>query len=264
MIQKILVTSFAAAWEMLIDFPLPLSIKNAGKDFEENVFSPLIQMCFPIVGVAAGLILFFFGGILSMLSMKISGAIIFAVTLTLLTEFKDSFRSLGALVSLFDQMLAKKPLEYAMINLDNDVRNAAGPLSSLVLVLAVLLKLFVFGLMFYYGFYYWIILVLVLSFTIQGHLAAAPVLNTGLPLVEVNHETRLYIWGVAGFFVLFILFKAPAASLIAFAAAFVFANVVRRFCEIKFNGVTIDIISLASYIFELFALLLGVLFLAGA
>jgi len=44
--------------------------------------------------------------------------------------------------------------------------------------------------------------------------------------------------------------------------AFVFANVVRRFCEIKLNGVTIDIISLSGYLFELFALLLGVLFLS--
>ncbi|MHB9138020.1 MAG: adenosylcobinamide-GDP ribazoletransferase [Victivallaceae bacterium] len=264
MVHKVLTASFAAAWEMLIDFPVPVSIKNAGKDFEENVFSPLIQMCFPVVGVVAGLILFIFGGILSLLSMKISGAVIFAITLTFLTEFKDSFRSLGAMVSLFDQLLAKKPLEYAMINLDNDVRNATGPLSSLVLVLSVLLKLFAFGMMFYYGFYYWIILVLVLSFTIQGHLAAASVLNTGLPLVEITHETRLYIWGVAAFFVLFILFKAPYPSLIAFAVAFVFANLVRRFCEIKFNGVTIDIISLSSYIFELFTLLLGVLFLCGS
>jgi cobalamin synthase len=264
MVHKVLTASFSTAWEMLVDFPIPRSIKSAGKDFEENAFSPLIQMCFPVVGVVLGMILFIFGGILSMLSMKISGAVIFSITLTFLTEFKDSFRSLGAMVSLFDQLLTKKPLEYAMINMDNDVRNAAGPLSSLALVLAVLLKLFAFGVMFYYGFYYWIILVLVLSFTIQGHLAAAPLLNTGLPLVEITHETRLYIWGVAGFFVLFILFKAPYPSLIAFAVAFVFANLVRRFCEIKFNGVTIDIISLASYIFELFALLLGVLFLCGA
>jgi len=262
MIHKVVMASFTAAWEMLIDLPLPASLKNAGKDFEDDVFSPLIQMSFPVVGVVAGLLIFFFGGVLSMLSMKISGAVIFAIALTLLTELKDSFRSLGALVSLFDQMIDRKPLVYAMVNLDNDVRNAAGPLSSLVLVLAILLKLFTFYVMFYCGYYYWMIAVLVLSFTIQGHLAAAPALNTGLPVIEINHETRLYIWGVAGFFVLFILFKSPYVSLIAFAAAFVFANVVRRFCEIKFNGVTIDIISLAGYLFELFALLLGVLFLS--
>ncbi len=262
MIHKVVMASFAAAWEMLIDLPVPASVKNAGKDFEDDVFSPLIQMSFPVVGVVAGLIIFFFGGILSMLSMKISGAVIFAITLTLLTELKDSFRSLGALVSLFDQLLAKKPLGYAMVNLDNDVRNAAGPLSSLVLVLAVLLKLFTFYLMFYCGYCYWIIAVLVLSFTIQGHLAAAPALNTGLPVIEISHDTRLHIWAVAGFFILFILFKSPYVSLIAFATAFVFANVVRRFCEIKLNGVTIDIISLSGYLFELYALLLGVLFLS--
>jgi len=93
-------------------------------------------------------------------------------------------------------------------------------------------------------------------------LAAAPVLNTGLPVIEISHDTRLHIWAVAGFFILFILFKSPYVSLIAFAVAFVFANVVRRFCEIKLNGVTIDIISLSGYLFELFALLLGVLFLS--
>lgn len=262
MIHKVAMASFAAAWEMLIDLPVPASVKNAGKDFEDDAFSPLIQMSFPIVGLVAGLVVFFFGGILSMLSMKISGAVIFAITLTLLTELKDSCRSLGSLVSFFDQMLDKKPLGYAMINLDNDIRNAAGPLSSLVLVLAVLLKLFTFYLMFYCGYYYWIIAVLVLSFTIQGHLAAATTLNTGLPVIEINRDSRLYIWAVAGFFILFILFKSPYVSLIAFAVAFVFANAVRRFCEIKLNGVTIDIISLSGYMFELFALLLGVLFLS--
>ena len=85
MIHKVVMASFTAAWEMLIDLPLPASLKNVGKDFEDDVFSPLIQMSFPVVGVVAGLLIFFFGGVLSMLSMKISGAVIFAIALTQLT-----------------------------------------------------------------------------------------------------------------------------------------------------------------------------------
>lgn len=263
MIKKVSSGSFVAAWQMLTDFPLPESLKRSGKNFDSEAFSPFVQMNFPIVGLALGMCAWISGAILSAVLSKIAAALVFAMAMTLLSELKDSFRGAGVLLSFFEQKMARRSFIHALLSLDNDVKKIASSISSVIMLLAMVLKLTAFFIMSYYGYYYWMIAIFTLEFTIQGFMAAAPSLNTGVPILEIPRESYWHIWLIAGFISLFILFQAPYPTLLASGTAFVVAVGFRRFCEWRLNGVSIDIIGLTGYVFELFTLLLGVIFLTG-
>jgi cobalamin synthase len=265
MLLKGITSSFANAWDMLIDFPLPKSLKaKLQSEDEEDIYAPITQMLFPVIGVISGLIICLLAMFLSWIPIKISGAIIFAITLALLSEFASSGRSLGCFISFFEQLSTRKSPSEALLDLSPNVKSAQGPISTLSLVLTILFKILAFFMMFYYNYCFWIVAVYVLTFTVQGHLAAAPSLISGEPLLEIPSQNRLFIWAIAAFFVLFVLFNAPYASLIAFALAFVFASLFRRYCEQQLGGVDVNIISFAGYTFELAGLALGLLFLSSS
>lgn len=265
MVVKVFAASLVTAWEMLLDFPLPRSLKmKAGEiHYDDELFAPLTQLFFPVAGLICGFMVLIAGGILSMLLPKVAGALIFSILLLILTEAKDSGRSLGAFVSFFSRKAEKEANARALLTLDTDIKSAYGPIGNLILILTVLFKIFCFYVMFYYGYYYWMTAVFILEFTVQGHMAAAPSLISGEPLLDVKNDSRFYIWAIAGFFTLFIAFEAATLCLVAFGVAFVFAHVFRQYCEKRLSGVDVNIISLAGYWSELFALLLGTLWLAG-
>jgi cobalamin synthase len=263
MLKKISAGSFAMAWQMLTEFPLPESLKKSGKNFDSDAYGHFVQISFPIVGLALGICAWVIGGALSAMFSTIAAAVLFSMLMTFLSEYKDHLRGSRTLMSLVEQQIAKRPFNQSLLLLDNDVNKITNPLSGAVMLSALILKLVFFFIMSYCGFYYWMIAVLTLEFALQGYMAGAPLFNTGAPLLNIPREANRHIWFAAGFICLFILFRAPYPTLLAFGAAFIAAHGIRNYCEKYFDGVSIDIISLSGYVFELLALLLGVVFLTG-
>ena len=86
---------FGTAWDMLIDLPLPKKVMSFSN---EEIYDAGVQRCFPLVGLAVGVVVVILGKVLGMMNMS-AAAILFAAIMTVFTVIKDSGRSIGALVS---------------------------------------------------------------------------------------------------------------------------------------------------------------------
>lgn len=248
------------AWNMLIEFPLPFkSVENDIPETESTVI--LTQAFFPVIGVICALLALLLGAILNKFLYPVPAAALFAAILTFFCIFKDSGRGLAGLMSLASLKQNDISVEERLYDLPDSITDVESPIGTLTMVLVVLFKLFAFSLMAFYGYAYWLAAIFVLEFAIEGDLATLPSLNQKYPLLRIKKSKQRYIWFTAGFLVLFVLFKAPVSSLILFGAAFAMSYGIKIYCKDRLNGIDSKIIGLAAYVFELFALFLGVVLL---
>lgn len=250
------------AWEMLIEFPLPFMRHDAEEDTEKIESAMLLtQYFFPLIGVICALLALLLGAILARILYPIPAAAIFAGALTYFCVYKDDGRGLVGIMSLVSFKQKGHSLEQTLTDLPDSFADVNVPTATLSMILIILFKLFAFFLMAFYGYIYWLAAIFILEFCIEGDLATLPSLEQGQPLLAVKKSKQRYIWCIAGFFFLFVLFKAPVTSLILFGAAFGLSYGVKTYCRDRLNGIDGRIIGLTAYVFELFALLLGLLFL---
>lgn len=250
---------FSAAWELLIDLPLPEFLKKRG--VAQN-YGLEVQYAFPVIGLVLGCLIAIAGVLLSGIK-PVAAAIIFAVIMAIFMIIKDSGRSLGALVSFFELKTENVSNVAALYNMRNEVRNVQSMVAVIAIVITMLFYLIAFFLISLYGFYYWMILVLVFSFTVQAVLAALPQYHSKKPIIVVPERKPNHLWTITGFIALFILFQAPYATLITAALAFLGTKMFSRFAMKHLGGVSSGIIGLAGFIFEIIALLIGIVFLAA-
>jgi cobalamin synthase len=248
------------AWNMLIELPLPF--KHDEDDMAETESTILLtQAFFPIVGLICALLAMLLEAVLNKFLYPIPAAAIFAAVLTFCCIFKDRGRGLAGLMSMASLKQDEIPFEERLYELPDNITDVDTPTATLTMILVVLFKLFAFSLMAFYGYVYWLVAICVLEFAIEGDLATLPSFQQGQPLLKIKKSKQRYIWFIAGFLVLFVLFKAPVSSLILFGAAFALSYGLKIYCGERLNGIDGKIIGLAAYIFELFALFLGVVLL---
>jgi cobalamin synthase len=261
--MKITIMSFIDAWEMLLELPLPKKLTDfAETAAEREEREPLLtQLWFPFIGIIGSLVIIALAALLSALA-TVPAALIFAFVLTLLSEIRDKGHATGTLASFAILKAEGHSIPETLFNLDADLRTVNGAIGAMVMTLTVLLKFSCFFLMSYYGFAFWIIPTLVLGYTMQAELARLPAVTTGESFIEINDTKRFYIWGIALFFILFILLKAPILSLIALGIVFIAAMLMERFSENQLDGITGNTITLAGYVTELAVLTLGAVFLS--
>ena len=221
----------------------------------------MTQLFFPVIGVICALLALLLGEILAKFLHPIPAAAIFAGTLTYFCVYKDDGRGLAGIMSLTSFKHKEFSLEQVLTDLPDSSADVNTPAATLSMILIILFKLFAFFLMALYGYIYWLAAIFILEFCIEGDLAALPSLEQGQPLLAVKKSKQRYIWFIAGFFVLFVLFKAPVSSLILFGTAFGLSYGVKTYCRDSLNGIDGKIIGLTAYVFELFALLLGLVLL---
>lgn len=264
MSSNILKNTLLDAWDMLIDFSLPFLKNEQGEDVVKTESTIILtQMFFPVVGVICALVALLLGAILSRILHPIPAAAIFAGVLTFFSVYKDGGRGLAGIMSLMSLKHKDISLEQGLSELPDSIADVNSSTATLTMVLVVLFKLFAFSLMAFYGYIYWVAAIFILEFALEGDLATLPAIQQGQPLLAIKKSKQRYIWFAAGFLVLFVLFKSPVASLLLFAAAFGFSYVVKAYCNDRLNAIDGKIIGLAAYIFELFALLLGLILLTN-
>jgi cobalamin synthase len=249
------------AWNILVEFPLPFLRHDEDDVVETESTIILTQSFFPLVGVICALLALLLGAILDKFLYPVPAAAVFAVILTVFCIFKDNGRGLAGLMFMTSLKQNKISLEESLSDLPDSITDVNTPTATLTMTLVVLFKLFAFSLMAFYGYAYWLAAIFVLEFTIEGDLATLPSLQQGRPLLKIKKSKQRYIWFVAGFLVLFVLFKAPVSSLILFGTAFGLSYGLKAYCNERLNGVDGKTIGFMAYIFELFALFLGVLLL---
>ena len=263
MVLETMKRSLAEAWNMLIEFPLPFIRRDeVSENVHDEISSLSIQCMFPVVGVICAVVAALVGAFLETFISPVPASAVFAAILTYFCIYKDDARGLAGIMSLAELKQKNVPFDKSLTILPNSISEMNSPISTLVLVLTILFKLFAFYLMAYYGYIYWLTAIFVLEFAIEGDLAAEPSIEQKSPILNILKSKRIYIWYISGFVVLFVLFQAPAATLLLFGLAFGFAYAVKAYCDHKFGGLDAKMIGLSAYIFELAALLLGLIFLA--
>jgi hypothetical protein len=262
MILSILKGAFLNAWDMLIDFPLPYLGKKQEREpleFPDSEF--FTQLCFPLVGLVCGLLALLVWSVLNKFFFPIPASAVFAGLLTYFCIYKDEGRGLAGIMALVVSRKKKIPVEELLFNLPDNISDVNAPAATLTMILVVLFKLFTFYLMAYYGYVYWLLAVLILEFAIEGDLASIPSISVNKPLLHVKKSKQRFIWFAAGFLVLFVLFEAPVATLILFGAAFGLNYAFKLYCFERLAGIDSRMIGFAAYVFELLALLLGLVLL---
>lgn len=255
---------FGMAWDMLIDLPLPKKVVDFSDD---ESYDLNVQRCFPLVGLAVGLAAIIAAKLLGMMNMS-AAAILFAAIMTVFTVLKDSARSLGALISFIELKTENISTITALYNMKGNIniRQPQSLVAVLTIFLVMIFYLLVFGLMMIYGCYFWMIPVFVLSFTIQGALVTVPSVSDNKPIIAIQPQAEPQIWYVAGFISLFTMFaEVPGsifATLVTFGIAFLGTQWLRRFSAAKVGGISVNMIGFAGFIFEVLALLAGIIFLA--
>ncbi|MDD5598275.1 MAG: hypothetical protein PHV82_10050 [Victivallaceae bacterium] len=254
--------AFSEAWNMLIEFPLPFLGRADDKKYVETESTVILtQLLFPVVGIVCAVLAWLLGKILGTFFYPVPAAAVFAGVLTCFCVYKDNGRGLAGLMALACYKRKDISFENTLLNLPDGIGDISMPAATLTMILVIMFKLLAFSLMVLYGYTFWLISVLVLEFTIEGDLATLSSLEQGRPQLAVKKTKQRYIWFFAAFLILFVLLKAPAANLVLFGVAFAFDHALKTYCQNRFDGIDSRIISLAAYVFELFALLLGLLFL---
>lgn len=265
MISNTLKTAWSTAWTMLIDFPLPFASAASGeeeygiKDKNMEIFS---QLFFPIVGLACAITAILLARILGYFLFPVPAAALFAGFLTYFCVFKDNGRGLAGLMAVLSSKQRGITMDQSLDYLPDAISDVNTPAANVIMILVVLFKIFAFYLMIFHNFVYFLAAIFIIEFAIEGDLATLPSAETGKPLLNVDKKYKSYIWILSGFMVLFILFKAPVATLLLFGAGFALSHAVRIYCRDRGGVIDSKLIGLTAYVFEIFALILGVIFLA--
>jgi hypothetical protein len=265
MISKTLKTAWSTAWTMLIDFPLPFASKAAGEDeygIKDKKIELLSQLFFPITGLVCGLAGILLARILGYFLYPVPAAAVFAGLLTYFCVFKDNGRGLAGLMAVLSSKQRDVTMEQSLDYLPDTISDVNTPAANVVMILVVLFKIFAFYLMVFHNFVYFLAAIFILEFAIEGDLAVMPSTETGKKLLAVDKKHQSYIWILTGFMVLFVLFKAPVATLLLFGAGFGLSHAVKVYSRDRGGVLDSKLIGLAAYVFEIFGLVLGVIFLA--
>lgn len=245
-----------AAWEMLIDFPLPPSLEEyRGRGCDQ--FSRLIG--FPLLGLAIGAVLVLVAAFCSAVFNRIAGGIIFALLATAFLDLKDSGRGVGLLLSLLLLKFRRIPFRESLGALNPDLAQADSPRLTVLLAVCELLKALFFFLLCFYGAKLWLVVILVGAFTVQGTLAMLPDSESGKPFLAISEENHRKIGIAAAVIYVLLMPVFPVGIIAAGAAVYFIATGFRRYFLHEFGGVTANWITLAGAITESVLLLVGIL-----
>lgn len=253
--------SFIEAWNLLLDIPLPESWR---KKYARTAPDPQLTLfAIPVVGLAAALILLIPGVFFRQIFPQNGAALLFALVATILLDAKDSGRGVSLLLAIVSMIAGKIPILPSLPQLRPPRLSAlAGVIPTAGLVLLEMFKLGMCFLIFRNGAESYFVVVLVMSFTVQGVLMTLNDLDTHEQFLKIVPPLHNQVWFAAIFIALFVSIGFPLPVLVAVGATLLFALVVRNLADKLYGGVTADIITLAGAAIELTLLFAGGLLLA--
>ncbi len=251
-----------AAWEMLIDWPLPAKLQGMVKQFNRDDSGELIAMACPLAGVIFGAGLVVLSGICGAFFGRYAGMVLWSAAAVVLLELKDSGRGFSSVVSGVSGWIDAGRVSGGISSLGVGIRDLSGVVPSVLTLVYPLLKLAACMVIFWCQ-PAWIIAAVVLNFSAQGYLAALPGAMSSDALLPVAKQARFHLWWVAGFILLFFI-GHPAAPLVSVGFAVGGSWFFGNYCVEKFGGVDAGIITVFGAITELTVLIIGALTLLGS
>ena len=246
-----------AAWEMLLDIPVPGFIRKFTAKKPPQVIA--VAAGFTILGAAAGLLLAAFGGILnSSWINRFAAALLFSLAATAFCEYKDSGRGFRLLLSAIRRKLSGCTVMEAVSDAAHDDGSFERSSGSLVSICILLFELIAFALLAYNRTCLWSIAVFAGAFTIQMLFATLYNGSGAFLPVPQNRMKQIWIAPLAVAVILFLFF--PAATIVAAAVVGCIGQIIHRDLAASQTPVSADMITLSGKITELIMLLCGMIF----
>ena len=255
--------AFVSSWEMLLDLPVPALLTGYLKNDRapENVPPSVVLSLFPVVGMILGLAIVLFAWIMLRFSDTPAVAVIASLFSVLFLEYISSGRNLSA-ITAFIELTAKgaHPAEVAE-EIQPSIHDTRSNLGILVLCSFFLVRICSIGLLIYYNRMAWIIVALILAYTVQSDLAVKDDID-GEPFFELEDPDKPSFYWVIAIICAIIcgLFYLPFV-LVAIVVAYLASGQIDRLCQDRIGGVNATLIGMSGYIIETLLLLLGLLFL---
>ena len=250
---------FAAAWEMLVDVPLPAKLRGLCRGRKPSGLE--LAAGFVLVGLLAGIVLALAGRILSLSWInRYAASGIFALAAVAVCDGKDSFRGLKLLVSALSGLFAGRnwhdSLACASAD-DGSFDKTCGCIAALA-ILAV--ELFSFALLFRGGACLWSVAVLTGGCSSQMFFALLPGAD-GSPFLTLSPDDRRKMWILPALAALWMIFRFPVAGIASCVIAGGLCAMIRRDFVLTGTPMTPDVITLGGKLAEIVLLLCGLLFI---
>lgn len=252
---KMWLRSFAAAWELLLDFPLP----SFGKRRREP--APFAVLCFfPVIGALAGVLVALLGAFAAGISNRIAGALLFGALALAFSELKDSGRGTSMLCTWLLARLRGQSLVAVLPHLQASRDVYADPTAQMVLLMVLAVRFLLFFLLGFWGARFWFAGVLIASFALQGDLATCGGRDGAAPLLAVTPKERRYHWILAAVLLAALMLPGfPLAAVATGAGTWILAGAYARMMERECGGMEPDAITMAGTLTEWLALVIGIL-----
>lgn len=250
--------SLLAAWDLLLDIPLPAAWRRFREDGSDPQWT-LLSM--PAIGCVLSAAILVLGRIYGEIFTLNGAALMFALSAVLFLDARDSGRGLGLLLTLAAQMFRRVPLAPLLPRLRPFEQGlASDPVPTAVVAVLEIFKVCSLFLLYRHGAGCWLVAVLVLSFSIQGSLMCLPNLDTGSQFLDVSRDEQSRMWIVCVFLMLFVALKLPLSAIAGTGCAVAFAWIVGNAAWRTYGGISAEMITLAGAVAELGLLLVGFLF----
>lgn len=255
---------FFQAWEILVNLPIPESVKSKlidDEDLEEDIDQPTILLACPIVGAIIGLCIYLSGILLVNALGKLAGALLFGLIIEIFLEIITSGRGLASTVFVIESLLHSATFEESLNQIDDEWENSRNTTGILALIILFLLRVFCLGSLVYGGRLSWIIVTLTLSCTVQGNLATESDLETGESFIDIEGENSIYkiLWLITAAILFVVGYTYLLAALIALVISWMLAYHMHSYCRENLGGISTKIITFTGYGAETIILLIGIL-----
>ena len=251
-----IIKSFKNAWDMLIDFPLPLNIEDeTGADEESD---DLIPASFPVVGAVLGAIMYMTVFLISLIiTVKPASAFIAAILVTLGSEILVTSSNTSTLTLFIMGKISRMSDSEIDTVLESKLKFDY-PLPLILFLTLYLLKVFCIGLVIFYGKISWLILVFTLSYLVRSQLSQLSARNTSEPLIEVEDEkySIKIPWIVSGIIAVWAGLSYLPSALVMLALTFALITLLKKHAA-STNGVSAPIIGFYGAASELLFLIAG-------
>ena len=206
-----IIAAFLVAWGMISDYTLPRSIIS---HFRMQIPTKLVLFCFPLTGVAAGVIASIPALFVSLLFNRLAGALVFTFCGALLLFFRDSGRGLALLASYINARMTGVPPAIAFQRCDSSLANVLrNPVVMLFTGIGIMLILGMLFALFYRGAALWLAAVCGADAMVQARLCLESDRNSKLPFIQggAKGHNALAVSSVILAVLLLLIFRKIAA-----------------------------------------------------
>lgn len=261
MFKDYLKQGFSDVWGMLWDIPGPEPVGKT-KKLDPEQLNRYILMLFPAFGLMAGIFTLAVAWLCSRLPGITAASIVFAIVAVICHEILTGGRNLSSVAGLIETVSRRRGFLSGLVTMNDDIHAARGTIGMLVLIAILALRAVCFSILFSSMFWSWLPVTFILAYAMQAHLATLPSLSSGREIIRTDDNQVWAMWIVAGLAGI-IIGKGHFSCVLAAVLLVCFITaLLKKYFQLRTDGITGNIIGAMSYTAETLLLLFGVAFAA--